>query len=151
MAKLLVRAVIGLVFATGLLAITGPLTLYWLGLSAVDSLPEPPAAIASMEQQAVVWVRERGQGAPSVNRLSPHSYLLAWGTATPPDPGELVAWRVASDHLLAHRRSTGMFWWHLSGAALTIWITRNWSTEQIMSQASLLRSRDAGSEETPFK
>lgn len=144
MTKLLVRGVLGLVLATGLLAVTGPLALYWLGLSAIDTLPEPPVAIASVEQQAGVWMRERGQGAPSVKRLSPHSYLLAWRSATPLDPGALVAWRVASHHLLAHRRSTGMFWWHLSGAALTIWITRNWSTEQIMSQASLLRSRDEG-------
>lgn len=58
----------------------------------------------------------------------------------------LAAWQVASAHLLIHRRSTGMSWWHLSGAALTIWVTRNWSTEQILSQASVVMRKGRASQ-----
>ena len=30
-------------------------------------------------------------------------------------------------------------WWHLSGAALTVWLTRNWSTEQLVAKAREIR------------
>jgi hypothetical protein len=32
-----------------------------------------------------------------------------------------------------HQRYSGTGWWHLSGAVLTIWLTRNWTTEQRLS------------------
>jgi len=28
-----------------------------------------------------------------------------------------------------------MLWWHLSGAALTIWLSRNWTDQQITAAA----------------
>jgi hypothetical protein len=31
-----------------------------------------------------------------------------------------------------------MIWWHLSGAALTIWVTRNWTTDQIVTAAAAI-------------
>jgi hypothetical protein len=36
---------------------------------------------------------------------------------------------------LKNRRST---WWHLSGAALTIWIARHWTSDQVLSAAAVL-------------
>lgn len=144
MAKLPFRIALGLVVTAVLLVVTGPLALYWIGLGAVESLPSPPSVMATTEQQAVAWKRVRGQGAPYIPRLNPYSYIMSVAEAAPQDPGVLAAWYVASGHLLDHRRYRGMFWWHLSGAALTIWVTRNWSAEQILSAACQSRSRDAG-------
>src|SRR5690606_19789629 len=45
-------------------------------------------------------------------------------------PGEHAAWRIASAHNFAHPVGNATSW-HTSGAALTIWITRHWSAEQI--------------------
>ena len=42
-------------------------------------------------------------------------------------------------HLLNHQRHKGMSWWHLSGAALAIWLSRNWTDEEILSAAALSR------------
>jgi hypothetical protein len=43
-----------------------------------------------------------------------------------------------SGHLRDHR----MIWWHLSEMSLTIWVTRHWTTDQIVTAAaSLARSR----------
>lgn len=133
MGKNATRFVAGLIAITALLAGLGPWALYWIGLQGVETLPSPPSAMATAEQRAVAWKRLRGRGPPSVPRLDPCAYLLAVATGAPQDPGVLAAWQVASAHLLEHRRHGGMRGWHLSGAALTIWITRNWTAEQILS------------------
>ncbi|QPF76230.1 hypothetical protein G8A07_27080 [Roseateles sp. DAIF2] len=145
MAKLLVRLALGLLATTALLAMTGPLALYWIGLEAVKTMPSPPATMATAEQQAAIWSGVRGQGDPFIPKLNPYSFLPYVASTAPQDPGVLISWQVASTHLLEHRRYRGMFWWHLSGAALTIWITRNWSSEQILSAASRFKARGSAS------
>lgn len=142
MKKFIVRLLIWLGAFVAILVCAAPLGLYWVGLNAVDSMPIPPASIASTEEQADVWVRVRGQGVPQIRELNPYSVLYSVASGAPQDAGTLAAWQVASEHLLAHRRFMGMSWWHLSGAALTIWLTRNWSTEQILSQASVVMRKD---------
>lgn len=122
--------------ATGvLLVVVVPMALYWAGLNAIDTLPTPPSELATAEQQSEAWQRVRGRGQPDVRAQTPYSYLFDFAANAEQDPGKLAAWHVASNHLLTHQRKPGMFWWHLSGAALTIWITRNWTTAQILSDA----------------
>ena len=142
MARPFVRVLVGLLASTALLLVASPLILYGVGLNAIESLPVPPVGIATEAQQANVWLRVRGHGTPQVQKLNPYSYIYSVATAAPQDPSALVAWQVAAEHLLVHRRSTGMSWWHLSGAALTIWVTRNWSSEQILSQAAIVMKQE---------
>lgn len=54
-------------------------------------------------------------------------------------PGKLITWWVASDYIVKQKGLKGMGWWHLSGAALAIWLSRNWTSEEILSAASQLR------------
>lgn len=121
------------------LALAFPLALYYLGLSGVEGRPPKPPQVASKEQQALVWNNARGSGAPHVEAMNPYAFvfnfLVKKEVGTP--PGQLVAWRVASGYLLHGSRYRGMGWWHLSGAALTIWLTRHWTSEEILSAASL--------------
>ena len=131
-----------LIASAVLLVAAAPLGLYWLGLNAVESLPVPPERVGSAQEQKEAWIKVRGQGAPQVQKLNPYSYLYSVVSAAPQDPSALAAWQVASEHLLVHRRFTGMSWWHLSGAALTIWVSRNWSSEQILSQASVVMRKE---------
>ena len=133
----LIRRVLvaGLFIAAGL-ALAAPLALYWLGLYAAGGRPEEPAAIALRDMQLIAWKSARGTGEPSVDPLNPYTYLWVAGSPGPRKAGTLVAWRVASRHIQKHRRYQGMGWWHLSGAALTIWLTRNWSVEQLLTRAS---------------
>jgi hypothetical protein len=86
----------------------------------------------------------RGKGAPVIPKLNPYTYLVVTGELGAEKPGVLVAWHVASGHVLEHRRYKGMLWWHLAGASLTIWLTRNWSAEQLLSKVAESRIQSAG-------
>lgn len=123
--------------ALAMLLLASPYVLYRLGLSGIEGLPQKPVLSASKEQQASVWSEARGDGTPHVAAMNPYTYaarlVFTPGAATP--PGELTAWRVAARHLMTHRRYQGMAWWHLSGTALTIWLSRNWTEEEILSAA----------------
>ncbi|WP_137939537.1 hypothetical protein [Chitinivorax sp. B] len=125
------------VFLTALLI--SPPVLYWLGLSGAQGLPAKPVLLASKEQQLLVWRKARGIGSPKVHAMNPYSVVIGLlsPSANRTDPGELVAWWVASGYLLEHQRHRGMIWWHLSGTALTIWLSRNWSCEELLSAAAL--------------
>lgn len=126
---LVLRALVAL----SLLSALGPWLLYEIGLHGVEGRPRLPIHVASVDERAAAWAAVRGVGAPNVPRLSPYTY---WWQATNADSkaGVLLAWQVASQHLLKHRRYQGMHWWHLSGVALSIWLSNNWSTEQLLSK-----------------
>jgi hypothetical protein len=100
-------------------------------------MPERPARFSPNERQLWVWKQARGTGVPVIQTSDPYSTLakLLLGRAEA-SPGELVAWWVASDYLLKHQRYKGMGWWHLSGAALSIRLTRTWSAEELLSAAA---------------
>lgn len=126
-----------LVCATAALLLVFPLALYKLGLSGIEGLPQKPLKLASKEQQTLVWKRARGNGAPMIEAMNPYSSaisLLAEIDVRPP-PDQLILWWVASDYLMEYCRHKGMGWCHLSGAALTIWLSRNWTSEEVLSAA----------------
>jgi len=126
-----------LLFAMAALLLASPYILYRVGLHGVEGRPQKPGQLATEQQQASVWKAARGEGAPQIGTMNPYSmaagFLIEPGARTP--AGERIAWQVASDYLLTHRRRQGTLWWHLSGAALMIWLTRNWSDEEILSAA----------------
>jgi hypothetical protein len=135
-----------LVCASVVLLLGSPVALYWLGLSAIEGRPTKPTQIASVEQQSLVWKRAHGEGEPRVEADNPYAYLASILSSqrqrTP--PGQLVTWWVASDYLAKQEGHKGMGWWHLSGAALSIWLSRNWTSEEILSAAA--RSRQSASD-----
>jgi hypothetical protein len=118
-----------------------PLALYSLGLSGIEGRPQKPLQLASAEQKIAVWDRARGKGTPHIAADNPYSYVatvfFAHERRTPPT--QLVTWWVARDYLVRHKRYKGMGWWHLSGAALAIWLSRNWTSDEILSAAAQLR------------
>jgi len=61
-------------------------------------------------------------------------------------PGAHLAWLVARNHNQERRTDQRMIWWNLSGAALTIWLTRNWTTDQLVAKAhEIIRSSQPAS------
>jgi len=137
-----IRRLIAVVTCTSFALLLGlPLALYSLGLSGIEGRPQKPLQLASAEQKTVVWKRARGEGAPYVAVDNPYSYVasvfFAHEQRTP--PGQLVTWWVARDYLVRHKRYQGMGWWHLSGASLAIWLSRNWTSDEILSAAAQLR------------
>ena len=126
--------------ATFVLLLGIPLALYSLGLRGVEGRPQKPLQVASAEQKISVWKRVRGNGVPYISADNPYSYMasvfLAQGPRT--SPQQLVTWWVARDYLVRHKRYQGLGWWHLSGAALAIWLSRNWTSDEILSAAAQL-------------
>jgi hypothetical protein len=135
------RFVTAVICTTSVLLLGLPFALYSLGLNGVDGRPQKPPHLASAEQKTAVWKRAGGSGVPNVGRDNPYSYAASMFSAQGPrtPPGPLVTWWVAREYLVNHKRYEGMGWWHLSGASLTIWLSRNWTSDEILSAAAQLR------------
>jgi hypothetical protein len=134
--KSLRRFFIGVLCVVAVFAAAGPWCLYWLGLHGAEGKPVAPVVLASRDVQLEAWRRVRGSGIPTIVPLNPYTYTSVNGAPGPQEASTLIAWHVASDHMLQHRKYKSMLWWHFSGAALTIWLTRNWTVEQLLTEAS---------------
>jgi len=131
-------AIVATLVALGLLA---PWGLYELGLSNIEGRPNPPPEhLVSTDDDALLRRVLRAQHGISVVPLSPMSYFASLFEGRPKvsaeDSGADAAWLVARNYNASHLKSRRSIWWHLSGAALTIWITRNWTPDQVLSRAA---------------
>jgi hypothetical protein len=119
------------------LALALPAIAYGIGLLMVNGRPTPadPSRYSS-EAIGAAWQSCSEQMPVALAPLNPWSVAasIIWGDYRNRSAGETAAWQVARTHNAEHRVG-GMWAWHLSGAALTIWITRNWSAEQIGATA----------------
>lgn len=117
------------------LLLLSPWLIYEEALLSIEGRPAKPQRLASAEEQAAVWKLAKGAGPLHVERLNPYGY--AWRLAsTPlgrPDPSETLAYWVSREYIWAQPERRGMGRWHLSNAALTIWLTRHWSAEEMAS------------------
>ena len=52
------------------------------------------------------------------------------------DGGARAAWLVARNYTGRHLKHGGGLWPQLSDMALTIWITQNWTTDQVVHAAA---------------
>jgi len=136
------RAFICIALAMGTIVGGGPWLLYGLGLHGVLGKPQLPSRMATEVERMDIWHGARGAGQPSVYRLNPYTYLVSLADVNA-RAGRLVAWQVASRYLQENRRYKGMHWWHLSGAALTVWLTRNWTVDQMLSKLAEEKATNA--------
>jgi hypothetical protein len=77
----------------------------------------------------------KGHAAPLA--LSPKHGILRKAT-TVLDSGSHAVWLIARDYNSKHLKNRKMSFLHLSGAALTIWVSRNWTTDQIVTAAAAI-------------
>jgi hypothetical protein len=122
-----------------------PWGLYWIGLYGINGTPDLPVKIASDKAQQALWTEVGGKGSPEITPMNPSGYIYTIGSMTLSgirhQPELLVSWYIASNYNFNNIKFKNNLWWHLSGAALTIWLTRNWSAEQIISKAVEIRNR----------
>ena len=149
-----VRRIAGAMICTVLVAvILGPWGLYWLALGKIAGRPSHASQRTFAAEDAdALWRQLRAPMPIRVEPLSPHSYLWAVltydGRRTLP-PGALLASRIALSHNAKNVQLLGG-WWHPSGAALTIWLTRNWTTDELVAKGiELERTRKAGGIQKP--
>jgi hypothetical protein len=110
-----------------------PAIAYGIGLSKIEGRPiaADPASFSSAQVNSA-WQSCREHLPIALDPLNPWGYAakILWGDTGFAGNGQLAAWLVARRYNSSHLPG-GMKWWHLSGAALTIWVTRNWSAEQV--------------------
>jgi len=120
-----------------LLVLLSPWLLYELGLSRFDRLPQRPAQLATAEDQAQAWARARGTGLPKIEPMSPYSFVFNFFARDPAyntTPSESIAHLAASDYALQQKPTMGNA--HLERVALAIWLTRHWTTEELLTAAA---------------
>jgi hypothetical protein len=128
--------------------ILGPWALYWLALTKIDGRPAHAfSSTFTAEDSESLWRKLREPPPIHVEPLSPYSYLWAWihGDAHLLPHGTGLAWWVAKSHNAGHLKDH--LWWHPSGAALTIWLTRNRTVDELIAKGIELdkRSKPAAS------
>jgi len=134
-----------LTLALALFAVLGgiiaaaPVGLYTLGLSNVIGRPSPPASCHPTPTDRALLERTFRMSQPiSIEPLSPWAYvkfILEDDSRDAAAGGVAATWLVAQHYNAQHLEDRRSIAWHLSGAALTIWITRHWSSDEVICAA----------------
>jgi hypothetical protein len=112
-----------------------PWLLYAIGLRKISGRPTLPVNLIAADEAARLWVELRETGPVRVKPIRPWDYVLRFATNHPKgNAGESAAWFVARSWNINHLNNRKNIYWHLSGAAMTIWLSRNWTTEEILSK-----------------
>lgn len=131
---------------TAILIFAGPWGMYELGLSNIDGRPTPLNGDSPTDEDNLLLRRIlKTSRSISVQPLSPWSYardLVTSGPSSSSNAGADAAWLIARHYNAGHLKNRRSLWWQLSGAALTIWITRNWNSDQVVVTAADLARRD---------
>ena len=138
----------------GGLIILAPAGLYALGLRNVNGRPSPPASCHPTLTDRVLLEHAFRMSQPiTVKPLSPWAYV---NFILEDDSRDAAAGGVAATSLVAqhynvqHLKDRRSIAWHLSGAALTIWITRHWSADQVLCAAVDVLRQTPSSRPTPI-
>jgi hypothetical protein len=140
-----VRRIAGATIFTALVVmILGPWALYWFALTRVVGRPAHALQATFAAEEAEALGRKLGEPLPiKVEPLSPYSYPWAILTGHRLPRGSNLAEMVAMSHNVKNFQGHG--WWHFSAAALTIWLTRNWTTDELIAKGiELRRTRKPG-------
>ena len=115
--------------------------LYHRALSALGpSRIQPPADELSPSLRDIAWVEFEGTSPSTVRPTGPARFaavLLIESWLGTPDrshalPGLRLAGRCAQS-ILQRSGRRAQFHYHVQGAALSIWLSRNWTTEQVIA------------------
>jgi hypothetical protein len=135
--------VIGLILSVVIGIGAGPWLFYEIGLAKVDGRPlHASQTVVTPEDAEALWRRLRIPQPVRLHPVSPSSYVqaLVFGDQKILGPSARIAWIIASsyniEHLTDHRA------WYLSGAALTVWLTRNWTPNELVAKAVELANND---------
>jgi hypothetical protein len=146
--KPLLKASAFLLGAVALVAACIPLGLYFLGLANIEGRPTPPTQTNNVVADQELLKQNLGTRDPIViEAANPWTFLCSMFFGKQDLRSEhgrslravgIIAITYNSSHLRVH----GKIWWHLSEMSLTIWVTRHWSTDEIITAAAnLARSR----------
>jgi hypothetical protein len=113
-------------------AAAAPWLIYWFGLSQIEGRPAVATRTATAEQVDRLFKQLKLSQPIQIDPVSPYTYFLQ---GVHPNPTSRVAWIIARSYNAKHLSDRRMLTWHLSGAALTIWLTRNWTPAELIGTA----------------
>jgi hypothetical protein len=140
-APMIVRKIIVALFcAVVLLGVGLPMGLYWTGLANIEGRPRPIALTDIAADTALLQQKFRSPSPIVVRVINPWTFLgsLRPSAVKERDVGASAVWAIVRSYNSTHLRKREMTWWHLSGAALTIWVTRHWTPDQIVASAAAI-------------
>ncbi|MGS2724532.1 hypothetical protein ACVBEJ_12385 [Porticoccus sp. GXU_MW_L64] len=135
-----------LLTATGLifvLVLSLPMFAYWWGLSQIDGLSQPIDLNLTEVEEKEVWLNAKEVGKPRLRKMSAYSYLLMIKcgiNCKDKYPGVgITAQAIRSEvsSKLEHGNSTH---WQFTWMAYTIWATRNWTLDEVISTYKATRA-----------
>ena len=132
-------------------AAASPWGLYAVALANINGRPvAPQSANLSETESKRVWAELKEHGPIMVEKFTPYRYVpILWDGSNEQRPGERLASFIALDYNHTNIKDRRALSWHFSGAALTIWLTRNWEKEQLLIRAKeILESQKAASNNT---
>jgi hypothetical protein len=130
--------VIGLILIVMIGIGAGPWLFYGIGLAKVDGRPlHASQTVVTPEDAEALWRRLRIPQPVRLDPVSPYSYVqaLVFGDQKILGPSARIAWIIASSYNIGHLTDHRAWAWHLSGAALTVWLTRNWTPNELVAKA----------------
>ena len=128
-----VLIVVALVVTPLSAAAAAPWLIYRFGLSQIEGRPTAATRTATAEQRDRLFKQLRMPQPVQIDPISPYTYFLQ-GTH-PKYASTRVAWIIARSYNTKHLSDRRMLIWHLSGMALTIWLTRNWTATGLIAKA----------------
>ena len=130
-----------------------PMGAYWLGLDNTVRRPTAPRPVTVAKTSATeVWKLRKETFPIALRPITPwHFYELLWCsrdddtledflTCEGKYPGLRASAYVAKAYLKDNVKQDGVVWRYLSRTALAIWLSRNWSTRELVSE--LIRLED---------
>lgn len=139
--RLLLRGIAAAALLALVACLLAPWGAYEIALARLPELPVRPQLLATQQQQDEIWRKAGGEGPLVVEPTQPYAFVVALMARDRVRPGEELAYWVARDHLRSLPREGGMLGWHLSNAALTVWLTRHWSPQELASAAYAVAGR----------
>ena len=116
--------------------VMAPWGLYELGLLNISGRPVAPAnTVFDPKLAESIWYKSGERGTIRIDSLTPYNYFLSMIETGRLKGGYHIAWLVACDFNANNLKNKRMIWWHLSGIAMTIWLSQNWTTDQLLTQS----------------
>lgn len=150
--KLLLHVAAALIALVLLVTLLLPWLIYRQGLANFKTMPDfSQMPLLTAAQHDVVLAEFKLKETPVITPQSPYTKLLqfyqaerdrAWWQSSEARTEQLVSW-VARCHAQDNLLKTRTMMWHISGAAMSVWLHNNTTSEQILAKAwtCLIRNR----------
>lgn len=122
-----------------------PGLMYLYGMYLIDNMPVKPVKMIDRKDMLVVWKEYQGQGNPGIQAINPwHYYWLLFCNVKAKSIVDIKkckssiiglqhAAKLSQLYIRKNNRFNGVLKWHIAIAALSVWFSRNWNIDVILT------------------